>query len=138
MKYEDSITVAATSAEVFSVYKDVENWPSWDPETDSASLDGEFQVGTSGKIKPSGEPETKIVITEVSPDKSFTVECKIPLCKMQFVHEMAESDDRTHVVNKIILTGLLSSVFGLLIGGKLREGMKQSLVGLKNQIESKG
>ena len=135
MKFEDSIKILSTPAQVFSVYTDVANWPTWDPETVSASLDGDFAVGATGKIKPGKEPETKITWVEVTQDKSFTVECKLPLCKMQFVHEMTAENDQTVVVNKILLTGLLSSIFGLLIGSKLKQGMHESLKGLKQHIE---
>lgn len=135
MKFEDSIKILATPAQVFATYKDVANWPSWDPETVSASIDGDFVVGSTGKIKPGKEPETKITWVEVTPDKSFTVECKLPLCKMQFVHEMAAENDQTVVINKIELTGLMSSIFGLLIGSKLKQGVRESLKGLKRHIE---
>ena len=136
MKFEDSIKITTNPAHVFSTYKDVANWPTWDPETVSASIEGDFVVGATGKIKPGKEPETTITWVEVTPDKSFTVECKLPLCKMQFIHEMTTENDQTLVVNKIELTGLLSSVFGLLIGSKLKQGMNASLAGLKQHIEA--
>ncbi|MFT6641952.1 MAG: hypothetical protein ACI9US_002948 [Gammaproteobacteria bacterium] len=136
MKFEDSIKIIASPAQVFAVYKDVANWPTWDPETVAASINGDFVVGTTGKIKPGKEPETKITWVEVTRDKSFTVECKLPLCKMQFIHEMTAENDQTLVVNKIELTGLLSSIFGLLIGSKLKQGVHQSLLGLKAHIEA--
>jgi hypothetical protein len=136
MKLEDSIKIIASPAQVFAVYKDVANWPTWDPETVAASINGDFVVGTTGKIKPGKEPETKITWVEVTRDKSFTVECKLPLCKMQFIHEMTAENDQTLVVNKIELTGLLSSIFGLLIGSKLKQGVHQSLLGLKAHIEA--
>ncbi len=135
MKYEDSIRIDASSDAVFAVYSDVSNWASWDPETESASLDGPFAVGTSGKIKPEGEPEAAIVISELTPNRTFTVECRIPLCKMEFIHELEAVNEQTNVTNKIVLTGLLSSIFGLLIGSKLRKGMQLSLQGLKAHME---
>ena len=73
MKFEDSITIDTTPEQVFLIYKDVANWPTWDPETVSASIDGDFVVGSTGKIKPGKEPETKITWVEVTPNKSFTV-----------------------------------------------------------------
>jgi carbon monoxide dehydrogenase subunit G len=136
MKFEDSIRINTTPQQVFQIYKDVAKWPIWDPETVSASIDGDFVVGSTGKIKPDKEPETKITWVEVTPDKSFTVECKLPLCKMQFIHEMTEENTHTLVVNRVELTGLLSSIFGLLIGSKLRQGVHQSLLGLKAHLEA--
>ena len=87
MKFEDSIIIEAPAEQIFSVYKQVADWPVWDAGTESSSIDGVFEVGTTGKIKPKGEPETAIEWIEMTDNKSFTVECKIPLCKMQFVHK---------------------------------------------------
>jgi hypothetical protein len=134
--FEDSIRINTTPQRVFEIYKNVAQWPTWDPETISASIDGEFIVGATGKIKPEKEPETKITWIEVTRDKSFTVECKLPLCKMQFIHEMSAMNSQTLVVNKIELTGLLSSIFGLLIGSRLKRGVHQSLRGLKGHAEA--
>jgi hypothetical protein len=136
VKFEDSIRIITTPAQVFAVYKDVTNWPTWDPETISASIDGDFVVGATGTVKPGKESETKITWVEVTPDRSFTVECKLPLCTMQLIHEISAINHQTLVVNKMELTGLLSSIFGLVIGSKLKRGMHQSLLGLKNHLEA--
>jgi len=136
MIYEDSISIDAPTDAVFAVYSNVSDWASWDPETLSSSIDGPFEVGTTGKIKPEGEPETNIKITELTTDSSFTVECHIPLCKMEFVHELEAVDNKTLVTNKIVLSGALSSIFGFLIGSKLRKGMELSLHGLKEHMEN--
>ena len=48
MVFEKSITIVATPAEIFSVYAAVANWSSWDAEVESASLNGEFKLGTEG------------------------------------------------------------------------------------------
>ncbi|MGB1311636.1 MAG: hypothetical protein ACPG47_10505, partial [Leucothrix sp.] len=108
----------------------------WDADTLSSSLDGDFKVGTTGKIKPKGEPETPITLVEVTPNKSFTVECKLPLCKMQFIHEMADQGDNVAVKNRVLFTGLLSPVFGFLIGSKIKKSLSSSLQGLKSYIEA--
>ena len=135
MKFEESITIQASAEQVFSVYTEVSDWPKWDADTVSASLDGAFQAGTTGKITPSGQPETPITLVEVTPNKSFTVECKLPLCKMQFVHEMMDQESGVDVKNIVAFSGLLSPVFGFLIGSKIKKSMSSSLQGLKDYIE---
>ena len=141
MTFEHSISIDSNASDVFSTYVKVAEWPEWDPETESASLNGDFETGMTGKIKPKGSPVTKITLTEVTPDKSFTVECGLPLCKMHFVHLMnskgGNSGPETEVVNKLIFSGLLAPVFARLFGKSIDKSIPGSLQGLKNHIEQK-
>ena len=142
MTFEQSILIECNPSDVFSTLTKVSEWPEWDPETESASLDGDFVLGSSGKIKPKGSPETKITITELTPDQSFTVECGLPLCKMHFVHLInnkgGNSAPQTEFVNQLIFSGLLGPVFARLFGKSINNTMPGSLQGLKNHIEGKG
>lgn len=135
MQFEEKITVNASPDEVFAVYENVADWPEWDADVMSSQLDGPFEVGTTGKLKPKQGPESKIQLTEVTRGKSFTVECKLPLCKMHFVHEMIPTGQNTEVSNRIIFTGLLAPVFSRIIGKEIKDTLPSSLKGLKNQLE---
>ena len=136
MAINESISITASADAIFSVYEDVANWPKWDKEVISSMLNGPFEVGTTGEIVPNGEPRSAITLTEATKDKSFTVECKLPLCKMHFIHELTEVDDATTVVNKAVFTGLLAPLFKRLIEPKLKGGISSSLENLKRYIES--
>lgn len=135
MKFEESIKIKAPASDVFSVYADVSNWPDWDLDTLSAHIDGSFSVGTKGKLTPRGASESDIELIEVTRDKSFTMECKLPLCKMHFVHEIEPGNDDVEVINKVVFSGFLALVFRLLIGPGIKRNMHSSLQGLKNHIE---
>jgi len=136
MQFEEKIRIQAPADKVFATYANVAGWPEWDQDVVSASLDGDFKNGTSGKLKPKGSPETKIQLMDVTDNEAFTVECKLPLCKMHFEHELAAAGDETEVVNRVVFSGLLAPVFGRLIGGGIAKGMPASLQGLKNHIEA--
>ena len=136
MRYEHSIDIAVDPSAVFAVYKDVSGWSDWDPETESASIDGTFSIGTTGKIKPKGSPESKIRISEVTENKSFTVECSLPLCKMQFIHEMTPSAEGTNLLNKIEFSGILGPLFGRLFGKEIDKSIPGSLKALKTRVET--
>lgn len=77
-----------------------------------------------------------MTLTEMTPNQSFTVECKLPLCKMQYVHEMLDQGNGTEMKNIVLFTGLLSPVFGFLIGSKVKRSMASSLQGLKGYVEN--
>ncbi len=136
MKFERSITILAEPAEVFSAYTKVADWPIWDPEMDSASIDGEFIMGARGKIKPKGAPESKIELVEVTKDKSFTVECGLPLCKIHFEHILEKNGESTDLQNIVVFTGFLAPLFGRLIGKNIDKTLPDSLQGLKQYIEA--
>lgn len=137
MKFEQLITISAEPAIVFSAYQNVSEWPKWDPETEASSLNGDFAVGTTGKIKPKGAPASKIQLIEVTQGSSFTVECNLPFCKMHFIHVMTPDEAGTKLVNQVVFTGLLSPLFGRLIGSSINKGLPDSLKGLKRYIEEK-
>lgn len=135
MKFEQSINISAEPAKVFSEYQKVSDWPKWDSETEASSIEGDFVVGAVGKIKPKGAPETKMRLIEVTKDHSFTVECKLPLCKMHFIHLMSPIESGTKLVNQVEFIGLLSPLYGKLIGKGINKSLPDSLEGLKKYIE---
>ncbi len=139
MKFEESVSISAAPAKIFSVYAKVAEWPVWDKEVESASLNGAFKLGSEGKIKPKGAPESAIKIIELTEHKSFTIECKLPLCKMHFVHVLSEVNaSTTKVVNQLEFTGLLAPLFGRLIGKSISKTMPDTLKGLKSFVEARG
>jgi len=137
MVFEQRIAIDADPSTVFAAYKEVSGWSQWDPETESASLDGSFAVGTTGKIKPKGAPQSKMKLIEVTENQSFTVECRLPLCKMHFVHLMSADTAGTDLVNRIEFSGLLGPIFGRLIGKGIDKSLPESLKGLKEYVENK-
>jgi hypothetical protein len=138
MTYKESTIISASPAAIYAIYTDVSQWPEWDKEVERASMDNGFQLGGEGKIKPKGAPESKMKLVEVTPDKSFTIECSLPLCKMRFVHLLtAEGAEATKVVNELQFTGLLAPVFGRLIGKGIHKTMPATLRGLKEYAEAK-
>ncbi len=138
MKFEESILIVATPSKIFSAYAAVTDWPVWDAEVEYASIEGEFKVGAEGKIKPKGAPESKIKIIELTEMKSFTLECKLPLCKMHFIHIITTEGAGSRVKNLLEFTGLLAPLFGRLIGKSIYKTMPNSLAGLKKYVENKG
>ncbi len=135
MIYEQSIDISAEPTAVFAVYQKVSEWPAWDAEVESASLEGDFAPWSQCKIKPKGAPESTMQLIEVTQDVSFTVECRLPLCKMHFVHIMQPVGAGTRLINRVEFSGLLAPLFGRLIGKGINKSLPDSLKGLKQYIE---
>ena len=136
MAFESSIVIHAPVEKVFAIYTNVSGWPDWDPDVESSQLDGTFAPGTRGSLKPKQGPNTKVQLIEVTQNQSFTVECKLPLCKMHFIHELKPVDQSTEVTNKLIFTGLLSPIFSRVMGKEINATLPASLAGLKTYAEN--
>ncbi len=135
MQIEEKVLISAPIEKVFSLYANVAAWSSWDVELKSSSIDGQFSSGASGTIKPLNGPQSKITFTEVVPNRSFTVESKLPLCLIRFEHELLSIDGHTQALHRVSFIGLLAPLFGRLIGAQIRKGLPHSLSGLKRAAQ---
>jgi hypothetical protein len=135
MQFEEQIVIAASPEKVFALYENVAAWSSWDPDVKTSSIEGSFCSGASGSLKPSSGPKAKIKFTEVMPNRSFTVETKLPLCVMSFEHELTLVPSGTSAKHRITFQGLLSPFFGRVIGSQIRKGLPNTMQGLKRAAE---
>ena len=135
MWFAEEIDIKASSARVFRLYADVAGWPTWDPDVESSSIEGKFQAGATGELKPKRGPKSAITITEVVSDRSFTAESRLPFCVMRFEHELRSDAGYTKAVHRVSFEGPLAFLFGRLIGPSIRKGLPQTLRGLKQAAE---
>jgi hypothetical protein len=135
MKFESSTLIGAPAAHIFSIYANVADWPRWDLDAKSATIDGNFVSGATGVVVPHGGPKSKILFTRVIADRGFVVECKLPLCTMRFEYELGAQGHATRVTHRVIFEGLLSPVFGRLIGSGMKKSLPSALLALKALAE---
>jgi Polyketide cyclase / dehydrase and lipid transport len=137
MIHSAQITVDAPAATVFDIYRDVERWHTWDPDTKAAQLHGPFVVGTKGRLVPSRGRAVPMELVEVTEGRSFTVECRVPLFCMRFVHELTPEGDRTQVEQRLQTSGPLRFLLDRIIGPQVREGFPRTLASLKRLAQAR-
>ena len=138
MEFKYAIEIKATPQSIFEIYADVENWSTWDKEVEYSSIQGTFQTGATGELKPKDAPKSKIFFTEVVKDTSFTTMGKLPLCKMYLSHTIDQIDNGSVSVTHIVsFEGLLSVLFGNIIGRGIAKSLPDALKGLKDKAEAK-
>ena len=138
MQVEHSVLIATPAERIFRIFQDVAEWHTWDPDTKRASIDGPFAVGTRGSLTPTQGNTVPMMLTRVEPDVCFTVESKIPLCRIVFEHELRPSGGAVQVVHRVTLTGLLGIVLGPLMARRLNAGLPVTLARLKARAETLG
>jgi hypothetical protein len=137
MDFEHSIVIAAPTEVVFGLYANIALWPVWDPETVDVHLPQGLNVGAEGWLKPRVGPKAKICIKAVCPGRSFTVEGRLPLCRMVFGHELASVDGKTTATHSVRFDGPLAFLFRRLVGAGINATLPASLAGLKRESEKR-
>jgi len=94
MTIHHSIAINALPEAVFSLYNDSMLWPEWDKETLEVGLT-ELRIGATGWLKPRTGPKVKIRVIEMKENASFTVEGCLPLCRIEFGHQLEVSGEMT-------------------------------------------
>lgn len=127
--YSETVNTNATSDQVWSILKNVQDWPSWDKELEWARLDGPFQVGTKGQLKPSKGPEVAFELIDVMPGYSFSNKAKLPLTKMIFFHEYLPQDshNEARICHRVVMSGLLAPLFGKIIGSQIKLHLREAM-----------
>jgi uncharacterized protein YndB with AHSA1/START domain len=137
MQVEHRIHVAAPPKRIFALYADVANWHQWDPDTKAASIEGPFQTGAIGRLTPTRGNTVPMRFTSVVPDRSFTVESKIPLFCMVFEHELQPTAAGTEVVHRVTFSGALAFLLCRVLGRQLNQGLPVTLARLKEMAQSR-
>jgi hypothetical protein len=113
---EFSMECKASKEKIWSIWIDVENWKRWDDSVEYSRLNGDFSNGTQGYIKTLNGPKSSFNLIDCIENRSFTSRSKLPLCTMDFVHEIVEENNTLKIKHSIKIYGLLEFVFKNVIG----------------------
>lgn len=131
---EERIDIDASPEAVMACYQDVPGWSRWDPDTRWATLDGPFRAGATGILCPSKGFAVRMHVVGVT-RLGFVVESPVPLCTLRFEHELAPIPGGTRVTHRVVFCGPLSSLFGRIVGRRVRTGLPVTLANLKRLLE---
>lgn len=131
-------TVSTTAAPkaIWQIWQDVSNWNTWDHGIEYSKIDGPFEVGTLGILKPKGGPLVHTKLTQVEPMKAFVDESKLPLTRLTVAHFLTQSEGKTHVTHQIEMKGPLAFLFAFLIGRKMKKNLPEEMNAMVKKAES--
>jgi hypothetical protein len=133
--HTDSTT--ASSDKIWQVWTDVPNWKQWDKGLKEAFLDGEFVVGTKGKLIPDKGPKSKFVISELLQNKSYTFKTKIPFGWLIIKRTLEVKEGKTFFTHDVQFTGFLKKILGNKLGKNYRAMLPSVLSEIKLIAERK-
>lgn len=112
---ECTLDITALPQQVWKIWEDVKNWNTWDAGLEFSLIDGPFQTGTTGKLKPKRGPLVRTKLIKVDPMKMFVDEALLPGTKIIISHLMRRRGDKTYATHRIEMKGALSWLFAFLI-----------------------
>lgn len=137
---EHSATVAADPAVVWSVFADVERWPTWTTSVSRIEpLDGpELAVGRRFRISQPKLPVLVWTVTELTVGRSWTWETTSVGAKTSATHQVrATGDGSTVVAQRLEQHGWLGVAFAALSRGMTRRYLQLEADGLKRTSEQR-
>jgi Polyketide cyclase / dehydrase and lipid transport len=122
--FEGEHTTSALPEDVFAVWADVANWPTWDASLAATTLDGAFAAGTHGTLHPEGAPEPlAFQITSVDEGVGFADETHLGPTALRFIHRAESIGDTTRITLRVEVEGPDEAEIGEMVTSDLAEGL---------------
>jgi len=91
-------------------------WPEWNLDTEWARLEGPFEQGATGTLKPKGGPKVRFTIARLD-DEAFVDVSSMPGAKVVFDHRFASTPGGgTHLDVTVDIRGPLAMVWRKILG----------------------
>jgi len=131
-----SVTIDAPIDVVWSVFTDVERWPTWASSFTSVELiDGPMRLGAKARIRQPQLPTVVWEVTRWEPGRSWTWVAKGPGLRTEASHVLTGSGDRTVAEQSIASTGPLGRLAAFLSRSLTRRYLAVEAAGLKQRSE---
>lgn len=116
--WEFEATSRPTTADpstIFAVWADWKNWPKWDRVVQSASLDGEFTPGGTGKVKLEGLRKANVRIGNMTHGQEYSFTTKLPMGgTLHSWWGIEVKDGQTVISHKVTMTGAATPLLKLM------------------------
>jgi len=122
--------------DIWRIWTDINNWPTWHGDLDYCKLEGDFKVGNHFFLKPKGVQPVKIVLTEINEGYSFTDCTSFFGAKMYDTHAMEETVDGLKLTNKLVVTGPLKWLWIKLVAQNVADTIAEETAALAKLARS--
>jgi hypothetical protein len=122
-KSHSIVTKDVTKEQMWKLFADVNNWPSWDKSVAMATLEGEFKKGNHFMFQPAGGPKLKILIAEAIENSNFTDCTSFPLAKMYGEHIFEDTPGGLKMTTTMKVKGILGFLWRKLVAQKIVDNL---------------
>lgn len=134
--FTHTVRTQADPDRLWEAWTDVDRWPTWDTELESAALDGPFVAGAKGRLDPADGPESSFELVSVDPKNGYTYVVSLPLSGLRVERTAAVDDEGLSFTHKVSFEGALGWFFAGILGGGYEEALPEVMEGLARQAET--
>jgi hypothetical protein len=134
---KSSVVTTASAENVWQVWTNVKEWPNWDSDVASCTMQGEFKQGAKATLKPTSGPQVTVEITSCVAHKSFVSTSYLPCwTTLVFDHQIRQvQGDKLKITHHVELKGCLAPLFYCILGRSIQKGLPQALQNLAGRAE---
>ena|SRR3989344_7339652 len=126
-KTHSNIYQGINKKNIWRIWADVNNWPTWHGDLDYCKMNGDFNVGNHFMLKPKGAPAVKIELVEIDVGNKFTDRTKFFGAKMYDTHAMEETSEGLRLTNTLVVTGPLKFLWIKLVAQHVANTVPQEM-----------
>ena len=131
-----SITIDAPIEVVWSVFADVERWPTWASSFTSVELiDGPMRLGAKARIRQPRLPTVIWEVTQWEPGRSWTWTARSPGARTEASHVLTRVGDGTLAEQSITPSGPIGRLAAFMWRSLTRRYLAIEAAGLKQRAE---
>ena len=134
--FEHTETTTSAPAQLWARYAEPATWPEWDHETAAVTVQGPFEAGTRGTLKPVKGPTARFTLTEVTPCVGFTDVSRLPLARLTFTHRIDPPPTGSLFTHRVTLHGPLAPLFARVIGKNIAASLPAAMRALARLSET--
>lgn len=108
--------------ELWHVLANISGWADIDKNIENISVEGIPAKGSKFVLKPKGGPRLTFVVGDFDPPSTYSDICQMPFATMKTTHCLSRKDVTTIDI-QIVIEGLLSPIWGFLVGQKHANGL---------------
>lgn len=133
---EHTRETTATPEQVWRLWADVEQWPSWNADIEEIELSGPFAPGSRVVMKPIGDETVELRIAEANEPELFVDEADLGDIVVRTTHRVERVDDeRARITYRMEITGPKADTLGPQIGPQISGDFPQTLAALAERAE---
>ena len=104
--HEHTAETALAPETIWTVLKDIDNWPRWDTSMETVTLEGPFKVGARVTMTPTGQEPITSVITAITENEFYADETDLGDVILRFSHTLTRrADGGTRITHRLEITG---------------------------------
>ena len=131
-----SIVIDAPIEVVWSVFTDVERWPTWASSFTSVELiDGPMRLGGKARIRQPGLPTVVWQVTQWDPGRSWTWTATSPGARTDASHVLTRAGSGTVAEQSIVASGPIGRLAAFVWRSLTRRYLAIEAAGLKQRCE---